>query len=187
VEDAFGRDDHESPSNPVEFFSAENVGEPLLGVLGMLAPVVLDDQPQVLVREVVASAPATIRSPNDQVDARLRKTGEHEQQAEPGLLRRVHTFPSQGCSSARHAASLAIPLFGGLDEPLGGGMACSDHAVGHYDEIDESDANRGKVQEGLLWRRDGQALAKRGLRGIFPIVRLHSLANQASEADGRVM
>jgi hypothetical protein len=56
--DALTSDDHQPPAQLVEFLTAEDVGQPLPRVFGMLTAVVFDDQPEVLVREVVTSAPA---------------------------------------------------------------------------------------------------------------------------------
>jgi len=52
----------------------------------VLAAVVFNDQPQVLVNEVVTSVPAAVTSANDQIHTRLREAGQHEQQANAGLL-----------------------------------------------------------------------------------------------------
>ena len=43
-------------------------------------------------------------------------------------------------------------------------MTGLDHAVGYDDEVDKPDAGSSEIQESLLRGRDGQALAKRGLR-----------------------
>jgi hypothetical protein len=85
--DALGGDDHKPPAHLVEFLASEDVGEPLAAVFGMPSAVVLNNQPQVLVRQVVTPAPAAVSTTNDQIDSRLRKPGQHEQQAKPALLR----------------------------------------------------------------------------------------------------
>lgn len=84
--DALTGDDHQPPAQLVEFLTPEDVGQPLSRVLGLLAAAVFDDQPEVLVREVATSVPAAVMSANDQIHARLRKTGQYQKQPKPGLL-----------------------------------------------------------------------------------------------------
>ena len=93
--DANRRNDHQSPSDLVEFLPSEDIGQPLLGVFSMLASVVLNDQLKMFVRQVVPPVPAAIPPTNNQIDTWLRKSSQHEKQAKPGLLWRVHTFARQ--------------------------------------------------------------------------------------------
>jgi len=58
-------------------------------------------------------------------------------------------------------------------------MASLDQAVGHDDQVNKPDSDCRQVQEGLLWSRDWQTLAKRGLCRLVAVVRANSLANQA--------
>ena len=71
----------------IEFLAPEDVGLPLLRVVGMLPAVVLDDQPELLIREVLTPAPAAVAPTKDQIDTGFRKARQHEKQAKPGFLR----------------------------------------------------------------------------------------------------
>ena len=48
--DAFGGHHDQPPPSPVQLLAPGDVSEPLLGVVGVLATVVLDDKPKVFVR-----------------------------------------------------------------------------------------------------------------------------------------
>jgi len=116
--DALGRHNHEPPANLVQLLAPVDVTHPLARILSMLPTVVLNDQPNMLIRHVVTPAPCPVPPPNDQVDTGLGKAGKHEQAAEPGFLWGVHTLTRQGCRSARHTAAPTVPLSCGLDESL---------------------------------------------------------------------
>ena len=55
--DALRSDDHQTPADLIELLAPEDVGQPLPCVLGMLPAVVFDDEPEVLVCQVVPPAP----------------------------------------------------------------------------------------------------------------------------------
>jgi hypothetical protein len=61
-----------------------------------------------------------------------------------------------------------------------------DHAVGYDHEVHKRNADRREVLECLLWSRDRQTLAKRGLRRLLAVVRADSPAYLTSTRDGNV-
>jgi hypothetical protein len=93
--------DHQPPADLIKFLAPEDVGQPLLRVLGMLSAVILDDRPELFVCEVITAPPAPVPATNDQIDTGFRKARKHKEQTEPSFLRRVDTFPREGCRSPR--------------------------------------------------------------------------------------
>ena len=65
-------------------------------------------------------------------------------------------------------------------------VASLDQAVGYDDQVNKPDSDCRQVQEGLLWSRDWQTLAKRGLCRLVAVVRANSLANQAPKGRRQV-
>jgi hypothetical protein len=68
VEELASGDDDQAKAAAIQILAPFDVMLPLLGVLGVLAPVVLDQQLLALVPEVEPSHPAAVRRAHDQVD-----------------------------------------------------------------------------------------------------------------------
>ena len=114
----------------------------------MLTTVVLDHELQLRIGKVEPFRHRTPGVKHDVVDHWLGQPGEHHQQPEPRLHRRVDADPNQtGCPPSR-SASLALPAQGGLDELSRPGSALPDQRVAQHHKVDEGELG-GKVDESL--------------------------------------
>ena len=85
---ATGEDD-EDPSVGLEFLAPPDVAAPLALTLDVMASVVLDRDLELRVRQVDAPTDVASVVPDRVVDERLGKSGTHEQQPRPALVRRL--------------------------------------------------------------------------------------------------
>jgi hypothetical protein len=174
----------------VELLAPIDVGEPLLGVLGVLAAVVLNNQSARSITKIESAQPLSVAGSEDEIDRWFRQSSQHQQKSQPGLHGRVDTVSHQRSRSAGQLAAAAGDLSHRGDQTLGARGLRLDQAVAHDHQVDQCHPDRREIEEGLFRRGDRQPPQCGGLDELGSVVGLDPLTNRAagrctlSDVDG---